>query len=158
MQTDSYARAARAKHRNPQHRDDARAIAQMVHADPAGGLRRDQLAADFSTILGWPFTRFQRALFTAYGLHWIDFCGWSYIVAPGPGISTSNGHSTASTGTPSTGPSHGGPNHNSSSHPPSSPAAIDHSTAATNRSSPRVKPSQRTTAGPLDRTHEQGRL
>jgi hypothetical protein len=84
-----YEAAARTKFRDPQRRDDALWVAELVREDPAGGVRRDWLETYFClTSPGpqWPPPRFRSALFYAYGLRWICFIGFTYVVDPGPGL------------------------------------------------------------------------
>lgn len=84
-----YEAAAITKHTDPGRRDDALWLAELVREDPAGGLRRDWLETYFClTDPGprWAPARFRAALFYAYGLRWVAFIGWTYVVDPGPGL------------------------------------------------------------------------
>jgi hypothetical protein len=75
---------------NPERRSDARHIADAVRKSDTRGLRRDYLETFFcldpAPAPGWPIARFKAALFYAYGMRWVAFIGWTYVVDPGPVI------------------------------------------------------------------------
>src|SRR5262249_14803143 len=61
-----------------------------VQKSDTRGLRRDHLEHRYclsDTGPAWSIGRFKAALFYAYGMGWITFCGFTYVVDPGPAIS-----------------------------------------------------------------------
>jgi len=73
---------------DPGRRDDARHVADAVHKSDTRGLRRDYLENFFCLTPApapcWPPARFRAALFYAYGMRWVGFIGFTYVVDPGP--------------------------------------------------------------------------
>lgn len=134
-----YQSAAITKHTDPQRRDDARQLATLVHADPCRGVRRDWLEEQFCAPWqagGWHAERFKYALFYAYGMRWIEFCGWTYVVVPAPLPVTSDGaevmscpRTPATNGQKTSGHSPGSKNH-SAPHPATTPQVMHQSTIA----------------------------